>query len=140
VNGLATVSSFRDLLDAQAAFSKLEDEGFECSLANEYVVGVAWTYSVAVGGVQLQVAADQAALAVAALATDESTGLAEMESEWPPLQPGDFCSVCGSESLAIYRLSRYAAAAMLLVPLPLFLWGTRIKCRNCGHEWKPGVA
>jgi DNA-directed RNA polymerase subunit RPC12/RpoP len=140
VNGLATVSTFRDLLDAQAAFSKLEDEGFECSLANEFLVGVAWHYSVAVGGVQLQVSVDQLALAIAALAVDESSELAAIEAEWPPLQPGDSCSECGSELLTIYRRSRYGAAAMLVVPLPFIVWGTRIKCKKCGHEWKPGVA
>ena len=39
-NGLATVAGFRDVLDAQAAISKLESEGVECSLANEYMVGI----------------------------------------------------------------------------------------------------
>jgi hypothetical protein len=135
-NGVPTVLTFRDVLDAQAAAALLEAEGIECVLANEHLVGVAWTYSTAVGGVQLQVAPDRAEEALALLETDESASLAEFESEFPAAKDTDVCPQCGSDDLAVVRWSRYAMAAMLVVPLPFFIWRNRVKCRNCGNEWK----
>ena len=139
-NGVPTVLTFRDVLDAQAAASLLEAEGIECVLANEYLVGMAWTYSTAVGGVQLQVALDRAEEALALLRADESAALAEIENDLPARKGDDACPRCGSDNLTIVRWSRYAVAAMLVVPLPLFVWRTRVRCRNCGHEWKPAAA
>ncbi len=139
-NGLTTVMVCRDVLDAQVALGKLESEGIECSLANENLVGVAWTYSNAVGGVEVQVPVEQAAAALAALSRDESGLTAEIGEEMDPPQLPELCPNCGSEDLAVVRRQRYAAAAMLLVPLPLFFFGTRIKCRACGSEWKPPAA
>jgi Putative prokaryotic signal transducing protein len=138
-NGVPTVLTFRDILDAQAAAALLEAEGIECVLANEYLIGMVWTYSTAVGGVQLQVAPDQAEEARALLEADESASLAEVESEFPVRRGDDACSRCGSDDLTIIRWSRYAVAAMLFVPLPLFIWRTRVKCRSCGNEWKPAA-
>jgi len=139
-NGVPTVLTFRDVLDAQAAASLLEAEGIECVLANEHLIGVAWTYSTAVGGVQLQVAPDRAEEAIALLGADESGTLAEVEAALPARTGDDACPRCGSEDVTIVRWSRYAVAAMLVVPLPLFIWRTRVKCRRCGHEWKPAAA
>ena len=50
------------------------------------------------------------------------------------------CPRCGSDNLTTIRWSRYAAAAMLFVPLPLFIWRNRVKCRSCGNEWKRAAA
>jgi Putative prokaryotic signal transducing protein len=139
-NGVPTVLTFRDILDAQAAASLLEAEGIECVLANEYLIGIVWTYSTAVGGVQLQVAPDQAEEAIALLEADESAALAEVETAIPALTGDDACPRCGSNYLTMIRWSRYAVAAMLVVPLPLFIWRNRVKCRSCGNEWKPTAA
>jgi hypothetical protein len=135
-----TVWTFRDILDAQAAASLLEAEGIECVLANEHLIGMAWTYSTAVGGVQLQVAPDRAEEALALLGADESGTLAEVEAALPAREGDDACPRCGSDDVTIVRWSRYAVAAMLVVPLPLFIWRTRVKCRRCGNEWKPGAS
>ena len=137
MNGLTVVASFRDELDAQVALGKLESEGIECSLANEYVVGVIWTYSTAVGWVEVQVAPEDAEAAVTTLAADESELLAELAAEMPSRQADEICPKCGSDALTIVRWQRYAAAVTLLIPLPLFIFRTRVKCRACGSEWKP---
>jgi len=136
-NGMPTVFTFRDILDAQAAAALLEAEGIECVLANEYLIGVAWTYSTAVGGVQLQVAPDRADEARALLEADESASLADVESALPAHRGDDACPRCGSDQVTLVRWSRYAVAAMLVVPLPLFIWRNRVKCGSCGNEWKP---
>jgi hypothetical protein len=134
-NGLATVASFRDVLDAQAAISKLESEGIECSLANEYVVGMLWRLSTAVGGVQVQVGAEDLAKARSVLESDEShelasvPGLAEAASST--------CPRCGSEDLATVRWSRHAAAFATFTGIPIPVFHTRTKCRACGAKFKP---
>jgi hypothetical protein len=135
-NGVPTVLTFRDILDAQAAAALLEAEGIECVLANEWVVGMVWTYSTAVGGVQLQVAPDRAEEAIALLAADGAASLAEVEADFPVRKDDDVCPHCGSDDLITVRWSRYTAAAMLFVPLPLFIWRNRVHCRSCGNEWK----
>ncbi len=137
-NGVPTVLTFRDVLDAQAAAALLEAEGIECVLANEWVVGVVWTYSTAVGGVQLQVAPDRAEEAIALLAADGEASLVEMDADFPARRDDDVCPRCGSDDLVTVRWSRYAAAAMLFAPLPLFIWRNRVQCRSCGNEWKSG--
>jgi len=121
------------------ALGKLGSEDIECSLANENIIGVAWTYSTAVGGVEVQVAPEQAEAAVAALSADQSALLSELDAEIPQGAPEEICPNCGSEDLVTVRRQRYAAAAMLFVPLPLFIFGTRVKCRTCGSHWKPCV-
>jgi len=123
------------------ALGKLESEGIECSLANENLVGIAWTYSNTVGGVEVQVPVEQAAAALAALSRDESGLMAEIRDEMDPQEAPELCPNCGSEDLVVVRRQRYSAAAMLIVPLPLFIFfGTRVRCRACGSEWKPRVA
>ena len=137
-NGLATVASFRDLQDAQVAISKLESEGVECSLSNEYMVGVLWRLSTAVGGVEVQVAPDDLARARSILESDESAELIGI----PDLAtaPAAACPTCGSEDLTTVRWLRYAAALATLTGVPIPFWHTRTKCRACGKRFRPGVA
>lgn len=138
-NGLATVASFRDVLDAQAAISKLESEGVECSLANEYLVGMLWRLSTAVGGVEVQVAPEDLARARSILEMDESAALSAV----PELQsaPSARCPRCGSEELATVRWSRFAAAFATLTGIPIPVFRTRTRCRACGNQSKtlPGA-
>jgi hypothetical protein len=136
-NGFATVAVFRDVLDAQLAVSKLECEGIECSLANEYLIGILWRVSTAVGGVQVQVAAGDLERARAVLETDESASLPDVLRETPPLAFSESCPECGSEDVRLVRGLRYAAALATLTGIPIPFWRTRVKCRSCGKRWKP---
>src|SRR5450631_3627970 len=131
-NGLATVAAFRDVLDAQAALSKLESEGMECSLANEYVIGMMWRFSTAVGGVEVQVAPADLDRARSILKADESDHLAAMFSDRSAEPLSETCPACGSEDLKLVRWSRYAAALATLTGIPIPFWRTRVKCQSCG--------
>ena len=139
-NGLATVAAFRDVLDAQAAVSKLESEGVECSLANEFVVGVLWRLSTAVGGVEVQVALEDLERARAILNADESAELTAVVDESSPQPYSESCPACGSEDLTVVRWSRYAAALATLTGIPIPIFRTRVKCRACRKQWRPAVA
>jgi hypothetical protein len=139
-NGFATAAGYRDVLDAQLAMSKLESEGIECSLANEYLIGVLWRLSTAVGGVQVQVAPADLERARTILATDESASLVAVLGERPALPYSEACPQCGSEDVRLIRWSRYAAALATLTGIPIPFWHTRVKCQSCGKRWRPAVA
>ena len=139
-NGFTTVAGYRDILDAQLAMSKLESEGIECSLANEYVIGLLWRLSTAVGGVQVQVAPADLERARTVLATDDSASLAAVLGERSALPYSEACPKCGSEDVRLIRWSRYAAALATLTGIPIPFWHTRVKCQSCGKRWRPTVA
>jgi hypothetical protein len=138
-NGLSAVRSYRDVLDAQAAVSKLESEGVESFLANEYTVGVLWRLSTALGGVEVQVAAEDLERARTILGADESGELASLTAA-SPIPLSESCPRCGSEDLIVVKWSRYAAALATLTGIPIPYFRTRVKCRSCGKQWRPPVA
>jgi hypothetical protein len=74
------IASFSDLSMAYIARSKLESAGIPCVLENEYLVGIHWFYSNAVGGVTLKVPEDAAAEAAMLLGEDNG-GITEQEPD-----------------------------------------------------------
>ena len=69
-----TVATFLNPVQADFARSILEMEGIECWLIDETLGNVAPFYSLAIGGVKLQVRESAAPRAVAALRRKETTG------------------------------------------------------------------
>ncbi len=133
---LVTVVRFRDLSQAELARGKLESEGISAFLANQYLVGVNWSYSFAVGKVKLQVALEDAAEAQLILAGDHSTAIADSETTGPRYDREDSCPSCSSTQLKQIKLGRKSAAISMLLNLPILFWGTRLICQRCGHAWR----
>jgi hypothetical protein len=133
---LVPIASFRDVLDAELALSSLAAAGIEAELADDGLVGVLWTYSMAVGGVKLLVSRTDAGAALGILEADHSRELEEELGPGVQPDPADRCPRCGSTDSEIYKLARPAAAAALLTGLPVILWGERNHCRRCGRFWK----
>lgn len=52
---LVTVATFRDYIQANVAKTKLQSEGIECWLADDFIITLQWLYSLAFGGVKLKV-------------------------------------------------------------------------------------
>jgi len=104
---MVTVASFGTPIDAHVARGRLEDNGIDAYVADENMVGVAWHLGLAVGGVKLQVAAEDAERAREILASpsalEDETGDAE-EKAPPP----------GGEDLS--RRALVAAFWGILVP------------------------
>lgn len=69
---LVTVAAFSQPYQAELAKAHLESEGIQAFLSDEYVVGINWFLSNAVGGVTLQVAEPDAVAAREILSTDQS--------------------------------------------------------------------
>ncbi|MCP5419426.1 MAG: DUF2007 domain-containing protein [Gammaproteobacteria bacterium] len=69
---MVTIASFDFLPLAEIARGRLRAEGIDCRLADQHLVQTDWLYSLAVGGIKLQVAAEDAERAHAILNSDFS--------------------------------------------------------------------
>lgn len=67
-----TVATFDLSTEAHIAMGRLQAEGIDCHLADEHLVQTDWLYSIAVGGIKLQVAPENTERAVQILARDDS--------------------------------------------------------------------
>lgn len=70
-----TVGRYDFMPLAHIAMGRLEAEGIPCLLADEQLVQLDWLYSIAVGGIKLQVDRRYAERALEILATDYSADL-----------------------------------------------------------------
>lgn len=73
------------MVNAHIAMGRLRAEGIPCNLADENLVQTDWLYSIAVGGIKLQVEERYAAQAREVLATDYSDVEPE-DGEEPPTE------------------------------------------------------
>lgn len=69
---MITIATFDTMPDAHIALGRLHAEGIEAHLADQHLVQTDWLYAIAVGGIKLQVAEEDAPRARAILATDYS--------------------------------------------------------------------
>lgn len=72
---MVTVATYDNMADAHIALGRLEAEGIAAVLADEHLVQTDWLYSIAVGGIKLQVEPRDAPRAREILATDYSGDL-----------------------------------------------------------------
>lgn len=69
---LTTIATFDLMPTAHIALGKLHAAGIEAVLADEHLVQTDWLYSIAVGGIKLQVDIKDAAQALEVLQRDDS--------------------------------------------------------------------
>lgn len=127
---LVTVATFSHPFSAYPAQTKLEAGGIPTFLADETMILLYWLYSLALGGVKLQVMARDAKRALELLhEAAEPMDLPEHE------QPR--CPACNSQYTRYQRHSlRVAFASWLLLGVPIPFPKRRWKCSDCGHQWK----
>jgi Putative prokaryotic signal transducing protein len=131
---LVTLRSYRDPIDAEIARARLEGAGVPAFVFDQYVVGVQWLYSRAIGGVKVKVERGDLARATQVLREDRSSDVSE---EGASTDPTDLCPACGSPDAHHSRVQRNAAALSLLTSLPFIAWRRRWVCDRCGHSWRP---
>ena len=142
-----TVATFWQPMDAHLARIKLQSEGIECALIDEYLVATDWLYANAVGGIKLQVPQGRFAEAREALephagrAVSAVDGPAQtVDSETPDGTLGyarAACPSCGSPKIRRQRWTRRSVSlAILLLGFPLPFMSRQWTCDECGHEWK----
>ncbi len=133
---LVTIRRFRQGAEAYLSKTKLESEGIDCFVQDEHLISLNWLYSVAIGGVRLQVKSCDVKRAQEILEQQ-----AEIKSE--DIVENDknviYCPKCNSDKIYYEKFARkkaFISQLLLTIPLP-FLKG-KWKCYSCGYEWKKG--
>ena len=132
---LVTLARFRDPLDAELARARLEGAGIDAVILDQHLTGINWFYSLALGGVRVQVEASDLDAARRALREDHSADLADIPESRLPGDGDDGCPRCGSTRIRA-RVQRPAAALALATGLPLAPWRRLWTCEACGHHWE----
>ncbi|MBV0932635.1 putative signal transducing protein [Marinobacterium weihaiense] len=125
---LVTIARYTYPYEAQIARALLDSEGIRAFVADEQTINMQWLYSDALGGVRLQVAAEDVERACQLLAEDREAPLLEQEGEDRPA-----CPVCGSRNTAHHLIGRRWAFLMFLaIDFPLFRVRDGLRCHACG--------
>lgn len=126
---LVTVASFSTALEAHLAKGKLESSGIWATVFDEQVVNTNWMYSNAIGGVKVKVHERDIADARAILRTDSSV-------EEVTVEPLGTCPLCGNTEIECSANKKWTILTWLFLGVPLFPVRRRLRCKNCGNEWK----
>ena len=131
---LITVERFRDLHEALLAQGKLESAGIESFLADGNIVRADWLWSNAVGGLRLQVRANDALSARELLHEPAPEAFTEEEVGEVYAQP--HCPRCDSIDIRFETLDHFWTYGFWLVTgFPVPIRKQNWKCHACGSEW-----
>jgi len=129
---LVTVATFSRAMGAYLSKARLESEGIECFVVDEFTVTMNWLFSNAIGGVKLNVKESEAQRAAEILRQEPiSTDSTEIGED------GLRCPKCDSPDVYYEKYSRrifFASWLLLDVPFPFLK--RKWRCRECGYEWK----
>jgi hypothetical protein len=126
-----TVATFREAYQAYLAKGKLEAEGISSIVVDEYVVGINWMYSQAVGGVKVQVAEADYERAAQILKEDYTKDIDALDQEGPK----DSCPKCASLSISLRPYAWWWLIPSLFFEAPIFFRRKKWRCNNCGAIW-----
>lgn len=129
---LVTIQKYTDLANAELAKSQLEAEGIYCFLANANFIGANALYSIAVGGVELQVLQKDSkkALEILSLEGNDLATFIDSENQLSP----DVCPFCGSENLKFEDKAKRSGAWSLLFNFPFLFMRKKIYCQDCNKN------
>jgi hypothetical protein len=133
---MVTIRKFRDLPEALLARGSLDSAGIDCTLVDENVVRLDWFWSNLMGGVKLQVGAEDVPAAEEILTQPIPehfvvSGIGDYE------QPR--CPKCGSLDVNFREIDPAAYLSMAVsVPIPFHRSAWR--CRSCHVEWEDDAA
>ncbi|MDQ2834913.1 MAG: DUF2007 domain-containing protein [Acidobacteriota bacterium] len=131
---LTTVRRYRDLSEALVARGAVESAGIFCFLTDENLVRLDWQISNSIGGIRLQVAANDVEAAEAILAQPAPDSIA-MRDQPDFRQPR--CPRCTSTDIAWERQGRKVAlAALYLFSLPVPRGSEPWHCNSCDLKWQ----
>jgi hypothetical protein len=130
---LRTVATYEYAHFAHLAKTKLESEGIECFIFDEYTSSMNWFYTNAIGGIKLKVRGEEyeKALTILKLNTGESDNNNE-EGKVIEL----FCAKCSSNNIRDEKFSKkFAYLSILLFGFPLLFRKRKYECKQCGFKW-----
>ena len=151
---LANLTTCESLQHAYLVRSLLESHGIEVFLTNEHATRIMMHPRLA-GGVGVQVRASDVESAEELLGALEEEAVEEevwpeaaAEAESPPadlLEPArleedqytaPFCPICGGTRSTPAINGGWRLASLLLLGLPLLLFGRVRRCEICGNRWR----
>jgi putative signal transducing protein len=126
---MVVVRHFRDLAGAEVASATLEAAGIQNSLADTYLIGLAWHYSTALRGIRVQVGDSDADEARDLL---ETTAVAEWPAAFARGSSDELCPACHAFDLERISGPRKTFAVMTAFGFPLWFSRSKMRCRTCG--------
>jgi len=129
---LVKIAEFSQSMEAHFSKTRLESEGIECFINDEFTVNMNWLFSNAIGGVKLLVKESDVGRAVEILQQEPAIGgVVEIGSDEP------HCPECNSSDVYYEKFSRRAIfASWLLLGIPFPFFKRKWVCRKCRHQWK----
>ncbi len=129
---LITVSAFIMPYEADIVRSLLESEAIPVFLMDYHTIYIKWFYSIALGGIKVQVHEKDFELA------KEIIGNALLEGQSQALQFSEgICPNCTSIKTSPVVLGRrWAILTWLFVGVPLIWPWIRLRCSDCKNTWR----
>jgi len=129
---LVTVGAFIMPYEADIARSLLESEEIPAFLMDYHTIYIKWFYSLALGGVKVQVHENDFALANEII----QGALLEGQHQEKEYTEG-ICPNCGSTRTSPAVLGRqWAVLTWLVLGMPLIWPWIRLRCSECRHTWR----
>lgn len=123
---LITIARFSQAMEAYLSKGRLESEGIECFIADEFTT-TSWLLANALGGVKLNVRESDIERALEVLQIDT----VEAGADEPR------CPECASPDINYEKCSRRVVfASLLLLGFPLPFLKRKWKCKECGYQWR----
>jgi DNA-directed RNA polymerase subunit RPC12/RpoP len=141
-DGLVTIATYWEPIEANLMRSKLLSEGIECILLDENLISVQPFYSNAIGGIKLQVLENDSVRAKEILAEANTPPLhiVHVAKSKPMRKPHGktiHCPECNSTSVYYERLTiGELALCILFLGIPLLFIKGKYHCYNCGNKWE----
>lgn len=132
---LVTIHSFLKPTNAHLVKSKLESEGIQCVLQDDNTVSINPLYSIALGGIRLQVLEEDAPRALKIVQEVFPATKQPVLLKCPKCESKDLEDQIKTKSEKATNLFR--TILMVLTMIPLVLLQKQVKCKSCGYEWRP---
>jgi len=127
---LRTVATFEY---AHLAKTKLESQGIECFIFDEYTSTMNWLYTNAIGGIKLKVRGEDYERASIILKenVDDINNIDEAD-EAIKLS----CPKCSSDNIRDEKFSKkFAYISILFLGFPLLFRKRKYECKQCSFKW-----
>lgn len=134
---LTTIKTFTYPHEAYVMRGRLESEGIQTFLKDEMTVQVYNFYSNAVGGVKLQVPAEDAEKALKILDSVEEPSREVTVFSKKELEDTDVCPFCHSANISRMKKANWLTLIPYLVVGFIFpVYRSTYICFECGKQWK----
>jgi len=132
-----TVATFGQGVDAHLARTKLESEGIQCMVSDEYMVRVNWLLSNAVGGVKLMVPSWEAGRAREILRPRPHLVVAADPEKGDGEDVDLICPRCHSYDVYYHRFNKRVISLLVLFFGFAVPWLSRLWiCKQCDYQWR----